>query len=138
MSNNFDENNNNNINEFNFMNYFQNKINENGNELNQKKIEELKSNLKSLTQNFDNNNLCDEVKKNNNNNNISNNYSNINKNNIDINQILEGEKIIKNLLNQIELEEQMNKILLENFKKSKFLIYIKIIIYRAKKNRKFK
>ena len=121
MSNNFDENNNNNINEFNFMNYFQNKINENGNDLNQKKIEELKSNLKSLTQNFDNNNSCVEVK---NNNNISNNYSNINKNNIDINQILEGEKIIKNLLNQIELEEQMNKILLENYKKSKFLIYI--------------
>ena len=123
MNNNFDENNNNNINEFNFMNYFQNKINENGNYLNQKKIEELKSNLKSLTQNFDNNNSCVEVK-NNNNNNISNNYSNINKNNIDINQILEGEKIIKNLLNQIELEEQMNKILLENYKKSKFLIYI--------------
>ena len=123
MNNNFDENNNNNINEFNFMNYFQNKINENGNDLNQKKIEELKSNLKSLTQNFDNNNSCVEVK-NNNNNNISNNYSNINKNNIDINQILEGEKIIKNLLNQIELEEQMNKILLENYKKSKFLIYI--------------
>ena len=122
MNNNFDENNNN-INEFNFMNYFQNKINENGNYLNQKKIEELKSNLKSLTQNFDNNNSCVEVK-NNNNNNISNNYSNINKNNIDINQILEGEKIIKNLLNQIELEEQMNKILLENYKKSKFLIYI--------------
>ena len=124
MSNNFDENNNNNINEFNFMNYFQNKINENGNDLNQKKIEELKSNLKSLTQNFDNNNLCDEVKNNNNNNNISNNYSNINKNNIDINQILEGEKIIKNLLNQIELEDQKNKILLEKYKKSKFLIYI--------------
>ena len=122
MSNNFEENNNN-INEFNFMNYFQNKINENGNDLNQKKIEELKSNLKSLTQNFDNNNSCVEVK-NNNNNNISNNYSNINKNNIDINQILEGEKIIKNLLNQIELEEQMNKILLEKYKKSKFLIYI--------------
>ena len=122
MNNNFDENNNNNINEFNFMNYFQNKINENGNDLNQKKIEELKSNLKSLTQNFDNNNSCVEVKINNNN--ISNNYSNINKNNIDINQILEGEKIIKNLLNQIELEEQMNKILLEKYKKSKFLIYI--------------
>jgi hypothetical protein len=72
--------------------------------------------LNCFTQN--NNNNINEVK------NISNNFSNFNKNNFDINQIFEGEKIIKNLLNQIELEEQMNKILLEKYKKSKFLIYI--------------
>ena len=113
MNNNFDDNNNN-FNEFNFMNYFQNKINENDFDLNKKKIEELKTNLNCFTQN--NNNNINEVK------NISNNFSNFNKNNFNINQIFEGEKIIKNLLNQIELEEQMNKILLEKYKKSKFYI----------------
>ena len=121
MNNNFDDNNNN-INEFNFMNYFQNKINENESDFNIKKINELKSNLNCFNQNNNNNNnnnnLSNEMKKN-----ISNNFSNFNKNNFDINQILEGEKIIKNLLNQIELEEQMNKILLEKYKKSKLLIY---------------